>query len=139
MPANSSLLRTAKALSVESNFAFLPRDSITFCNCYATCFVAARGGVLPPLLANLQHAWLADPANGWRKVDTIEAASLADDGATVLAVWTNPTGGHGHIAVVLGSDDGHLLVSAAGQRNYVCTQLERSFGLTIHPEFFTHA
>lgn len=147
MRTPAELDRIAKALDVVNNIAFLPHTRlidgkpfgpITLCNDYVACFVAALGLELPLVSANDQHDWLADPANGWRPVDAIAAAMRAGLGFPVIASWKNPTGGHGHIAVVMpASSTGHLYVSAAGATNHVTAPIEKSFGLELHPDFFT--
>ncbi len=141
MRTAAELDRIAKALGVDRAFCFQPREGLTHCNDYACCFMAALAVPFAPAgtLANEQHAWLSVASNGWRPVDAIEAAIRASLGYPVVASWANPTGGHGHIAVAMPeSVSGHLFVSAAGARNVVCATIESSFGLSIHPDFFTH-
>ncbi len=133
------LLGLAQLLDVEHVECFAPVDGRTHCNGYAKVFCAALGLELPAMKANDLHAWLSEPAHGWARTDAITAAHLAWEGQPVLAAWLNPTGGHGHIAVVVpGPTEGHLFVSAAGSHNYVAAPLEKSFGLSLHPDFFTY-
>lgn len=132
--------RIAEALGVDKAYCFQPRDGLTHCNDYVCCFVAALGAPFAPAgtLANAQHTWLTDTSHHWRQVDAVDAAKRADLGFPVVASWFNQTGGHGHIAVVMpASAPGHLFVSAAGAKNFVCAPIENSFGLQIHPDFFT--
>ncbi len=133
----------ARLLDPEHTECFLPLDGKTHCNSLARVFCAARGVYLPAVVANQQHDFLADPANGWKLFTWLEASvaiGLAPTGdQLVLASWKNPTGGHGHIAAVVGlARDGRPLVCAAGARNFNAGRLEDSFGLSIHPDFFFH-
>jgi hypothetical protein len=102
------------------------------------------GAPVPLALANDQHDWLA--AN-WEQLKDDEngaaiekARLLAESGELVVASWKNPTGSHGHIAVCVpaaDADEGKLCVSAAGGQNWMQAPIEKSFGLSIHPDFFT--
>lgn len=135
-------------IDVESNFAFLPKTVLldnnqplhcTFCNVYATCVTAAMGCAIPPKLANKQHAWLKaeGAALGWVKCNDEAAEHFVERDYTVVAVWTNPTSGPGHIAVCVPTPAGEqgLWVSSAGKRNHRRCQIEKSFG-SLEPEFF---
>lgn len=138
-------LQLIRLLAVDQNFAFQPREGATYCNDYVSVACAGLGVKLPPLKADDQADWLAGVdgvASGWRLVDPLEAQHLAELGTPVVASWKNPSGGHGHIALVVPgvgmSNPDHLYVSAAGSRNYVRAPIENSFGLSIHPLFFAN-
>jgi hypothetical protein len=130
-----TLYELAQLLDVEHNFAFCPRDGMTFCNDYAAVFCAARGVRLPPLKANEQKAYLAgSPA--WVVIGREEAVTRANAQETVLAVVELQP--HGHITPLVESpaeDPTGAYVSAAGARNDVRCRLEKQFG-ALKPTFF---
>jgi len=131
---------TAQLLDVENNFAFLPIDGRTYCNCYAAVFCAARGVRLPPDVANKQLLYLMSHQGEWELVSREQAHAIvnANADATVLAVAEQPI--HGHIAGVVESppeDPAGLYVSAAGAQNFKRARLEKSFG-QLKPVFFHH-
>jgi hypothetical protein len=130
---------TADLLDVENNFAFLPIEGRTYCNCYASVFCAARGIRLPPELANEQLLHLIAHPEEWEQVTREMAHAIVntDAGATVLAVAEHTE--HGHIGALVESppsDPTGLYVSAAGARNFKRAKLETSFGF-LKPAFFT--
>lgn len=135
-------------LDVEENFAFLPKVilqtdgtslQVTHCNGYANAVTAALGCPIPPKLANKQHAWLKAEGvrQGWVPCNEQAAASFVERDYTVVAVWTNPTGGPGHIAACVPTPEGEegLWVTSAGKRNHRRCQIEKSFG-SLEAEFF---
>lgn len=138
----------ALLLDVENNFALLPHvrvvdgkptPQLTFCNCYASVWCAARGAQLPPVLANKQLLYLRSKPDEWEEVSRERALELvngADRTELVLAVADAAV--HGHIGACLESppeDPKHLYVSAAGARNFRRAKLEASFGF-LKPIFF---
>src|SRR5262249_37771172 len=83
----------------------------TYCNVYVHDVTRSLGAAIPLsvrdgrgqtqwLNANRMQDWLRQPGNGWRSVGAAEAQRLANQNRPVVASWKNPTGGHGHIAVV---------------------------------------
>lgn len=148
-----TLLDLVTAMDVESNYAFAAKVVLqpdgtslhaTFCNCYVSTVTAALGCPIPPKLANKQHAWLKREGAkaGWVPCDQSAALHFALRGQPTVAVWTNPTGGPGHIALVVPApneaDKDDIWVSSAGRHNHIACPLETSFGVSIDPEFFTH-
>lgn len=136
-------------IAVDTNYAFLPKVVLqpdgtslraTFCNCYVSVVTAAMGCAIPPKLANKQNAWLKSSgrATGWVPCNREAAEDFSNRDYTVVASWVNPTGGPGHIAVCVPTppDGEGLWVSSAGQNNHVRCSLEKSFGVSIEPEFF---
>lgn len=127
----------AQLLDVEHNFAFIPRDNSTFCNCYTSAFYAARGIRLPPLKANEQKVFL-ESSPEWTRCEYAEAVTRANAGEDVVAV--KDMAPHGHITPLVESppeDPTHAYVSAAGARNYVRCRLDTSFG-PFDPVFYFH-
>jgi hypothetical protein len=149
-----TVLGLISGIDVANNFAFLPHrralsdgdatPPLTLCNCYVTCCTAALGCAVPPMKANEQHAWLKSPEGqrmGWMPVDSETARQRAQLGYPTVAAWLNPSGGHGHIALVVPADPigpVGVYVSAAGASNFVRALLYRSFGSHNAPDFFTH-
>lgn len=140
-------MRTAQALVVavaavdpEHSYALRPRDGVTLCNEAARFLCAALGVPLPRDTANNQRDWLA-ASTEWKPVDVETARQRAESGFPTLAVWKNPTGGHGHIALLVPAplkDPGGVYVAAAGLRNTNSGTFNSQFGISIYPEFFTH-
>lgn len=140
---------TAQLVDVEHNFAFQPHRRIvddkptpllTFCNCAASVFCAARGIHLPPELANKQLLFLLERPAEWERVTRDRALELVntDPTETVLAVAEYAE--HGHIGACVESppeDRKSLYVTSAGARNFNRTRLESSFGF-LKPVFFRH-
>lgn len=138
-----ALLALVGDMAVTANYAFAPRDGLTFCNCYVAVLTAALRCPIPPLLANLQNAWLKSDEGrmaGWMPVDSETARARATLGYPTVASWANPRHDKpGHIALVVPAPQGatNIHVSAAGAENFVRAALGRSFGVN-KPEFFTH-
>lgn len=130
--------RAIDLLDPEHTFAFLRTPTTTACNSLAKCVCACMGVYLPPVIANEQHTYMA-ASKEWLALDEEEAALTAATDGLVLASWANPTGGHGHIAVLRSSSQpGALRVGAAGLRNFNDAPIQDSFGLSITPQFFAH-
>jgi hypothetical protein len=101
----------------------------TFCNIFAWDVTRAMGAELPHWVLNSDQgksaadadgkfavpqelreeldvkatvAWLGEHGNenGWRRVDARGAQQAAEEGHPAVAVWENPLGKHGHIAVI---------------------------------------
>ncbi len=102
----TNLIRFATA--VVSNPAFIAKDITgdnkpeTFCNWGLRMIAEGLFGYtgFTDLNANQIHAKLKGDA-AWQTVDGAQAALEAERGRLVVAAWTNPNGGPGHVAVVL--------------------------------------
>lgn len=128
----------AQLLDVENNFALLARDGLTFCNCYASLFCAARGVRLPPDVANKQLLYLMAHQGEWDLVVRPRAVELANASELVLAVAEHEMHGHiGPLVESLPADPAGAYVSAAGAHNFIRARLEASFG-PLKPVFFHH-
>ncbi len=138
-----ALLALASDMAVTHNFAFSPRDGLTFCNCYVAVLTAALRCPILPCLANLQHAWLKSDEGrmaGWMPVDSETARARAGLGYPTVASWRNPRDDKpGHIALLVPAPPGATghYVTAAGSENFIRAALGRSFGVN-RPDFFTH-
>ncbi len=137
------LLALVSDMAVTHNYAFMPRDGKTFCNCYISVLGAALGAPIAPALANQQHDWLMSEEGrmaGWSKVDADTARQRAQLGYPTVASWKNPKPDQpGHIALVVPAPTGvaSLHVSAAGHENFIRAPIGRSFG-GLTPDYFTH-
>jgi len=140
MRSAQALVEAVAAIDPAHSFSLQPRDGVTLCNEAARFMCAVLQVPLVRDIANNQRDWLASSLE-WKTVDVETARQRAESGFPTLAVWKNPTGGHGHIAVVVPAplkDPGGVYVAAAGLRNTNCDTLNSQFGLSIYPEFFTH-
>ncbi len=144
----TNLIQIAKA--VTDNPAFETKDisgdgiKETFCNWGLRLIAEAVFGFsgFNGLNANSIHAFLK--AN-WKRVGPKEAHELAKD-KFVVAAWTNPTGGSGHVAVVI-----HEKLHFSGQWNKDCPTVANvghkngfmganyAFGKEKEPEYFVKA
>lgn len=115
---------------VENNFCFLPRDGLTFCNCYAKVVLASQGVFIPNKTANDLFDWLDD---NWARGNELGEHEFD----VCVAVWKNPNG-HGHIAVYVppSVNDG-AQYTAAGLTNHKFCTLQQTFG-NRSPTIFYH-
>lgn len=114
------------------------RDTATYCNIFAVDVMRALRAPLPHWLnkneinANATFTWLSDSKNGWKAVSPSDAARAAKQGIPGVAVWKNPTGSSGHIAVIRPDTPDNRLdnpqIAQAGWVNYVSTDVETGFG-----------
>lgn len=135
-----ALVVAVAAVDPAGSFCLQPANGVTHCNEAARFMCAALGVPLVNDLANKQRDWLA-ASTEWMPVDAETARGRAESGFPTLAVWKNPTGGHGHIALLVPApltNPGHIYVAAAGASNTNSAPIERQFGLSLTPEFFTH-
>lgn len=84
------------------------KDGLTDCNRFVN-FVCARMGYekfLPagqalPMLANAMVDHMAAHPDEWQELNSGQTAQYyANQGLVVVAGWTNPEGGHGHVCIV---------------------------------------
>ena len=116
----------------------------TFCNFFARDVCFALGVSLPEAMrANEIHDWLLARATekhapGWEVVDGHVAQRMADEGQVALASWKNPSGGPGHIAVLVPSlGESGIWIAQAGRENFSRGRVERGFG-TLPVTYFAH-
>lgn len=132
-----------RELNVELSPRYHPRKSTTFCNVYATDFIAGMGIPAPrhwmttkgdpaavgkgtEMSANRLVDWFEKfgPRYGWCASDRETTQRAACRGHLAVVLWKNPKGGPGHIAVVLGHDR----ISQAGRKNLFVGTLREGFG-----------
>ena len=127
------------------NQSLQPRDGLTWCNRFAYLVCRELGVVLGGIFANEQCEWLntQDAINhGWASASEQAARQWTQGGGLSLATWRNPTGGHGHIAVLVpalpGAPVGTTYIAQAGARNFAHEPLSHGFG-GLPAQFFTHS
>lgn len=140
--------------NVVSNNRYRRTSSATYCNIFAWDVMSAMNVTLPHWLKNNVPAnstirgayeinvnstcvWMNNYARqyGWRTVSASEAQARANSGYPTLAIWKNPTGKSGHIAVVRPEGNGYFydankgpVIAQAGASNYSYTNVSRGFG-----------
>lgn len=139
----AELVRVVRERHLETNVRYQPDGLLTWCNKAIHDLTTDLGCPIPFLLANDQHTWLEVEGRmeDWVRCDAIEAQRHAELGCVAVASWRNPTGTHGHIALLVPAPPGsteHVFIAQAGKENFSCRAIERGFGLSIHPDFFKH-
>lgn len=148
-----ALLLAVDQLRVTESPRYRPWQGRTWCNVFSWDATRALGCEIPhwvltdgtpalpfspgsrELSANLTHEWLHQHGekHGWRILATYDLAAMrADLGYPAVAIWKHPTGGHGHIALLIPGDR----IVQAGSKNGTMT-LAAGFGDKT-PEFWTH-
>ena len=149
-------------LAVGRNPRYRPRDGNTYCNillwdvtramhCEIPHWVDAQGNPAAPfqhganeMNVNGTVAWLGNHGTrrfGWQLTDAANAQRCANEGRPAVALWRNPTGGHGHTAIVR---PGSLLAgrgpatAQAGRLNFNLGHVKDGFG-NATPKYYTHA
>lgn len=164
---SASHLRAVVAqFQVETAPRYQPRGGDTFCSTFAWDVSRAMGCELPKdvgvprtcvddhgdksiVIAKAERTinevidWLRSVSAinlGWRSVDELGARALATQGKLALVVWKNPTGGHGHVAVVVpppSDRDPNTWIAQAGGKCFSQGTLQSGFG-NVTVEFFGH-
>ena len=111
--------RIIQQFSVQNNSRYIDPNK-TFCNIFAWDVTSAMGAEIPhwvdandrpaeplaqgarELNVNSTVSWLEQKgaSYGWKSTTAPNAQSFANSGRPVIAIWRNPTGSYGHIAVV---------------------------------------
>lgn len=129
---------------------YTPRDvtgdgvAETWCNLLAQDVCEAMGVQLPRnTRANQLHEWLTKRTlvgdfTQWKRSDTHTGMAMAEQGCVALAAWANPTGGPGHLALLVPSlGEPGVWCAQAGRSNFTREPLQRGFG-AIAPDVFVH-
>jgi hypothetical protein len=137
--------RILDRLDVAHNPAYLPTGKrgtssrVTHCNQFAQAALRQMGVPTPGGNANSMNSYFNRQQDGWHRVSAAEAQRMANQGHAAVASWSNPTGGHGHIAVVrpgeLGA--GGPRIAQAGGTNFNNGSAARGFGRHT-PQYFVH-
>lgn len=146
--------------AVGNNPRYLPGGGATYCNIFVWDVTRAMGAELPHWIDNSGniaapgslHAreininggvdWMhahGVPQHAWRRVTPQEAQDAANEGIPAIAMWKNPTGGHGHTAVIRpGSiNAGGPAIAQAGAHNFNSGHIANGFG-SLSPEYYRH-
>lgn len=153
----AALVEVARQFDVASNTRYQPRNESTFCNIYCWDVTRAMHAEVPhwvddagapvgpakgrELPVNGMVLWLehVGPRYGWTSTDEYGARTAANRGEPSLVTWANPTGGHGHVAVVVPSTTSETLIAQAGTRCFYGLPVSRGFGSTRPLHWWTHA
>lgn len=121
---------------------------VTWCNILLWDVTRALGCEVPHWLdeprrelnvnGTLDWLELTGPEAGWREVDERDAARRSSAGYPVVALWRNPSGAHGHVAVLLPARAGELRIAQAGRHCLYDAPLREGFGAVQPIRFFTH-
>lgn len=165
--------RSAQALNavldqfqVESNVRYQRTQSATYCNIFVWDCTRALGCEIPHWLlssapassstpgayeinTNATYNWLNAYGSryGWRQVSAYEAQRRANAGYPAIAIWKNPTGQSGHIAMVRPEGGGYAysaergaVIAQAGAANYNRATVSLGFGRSRMPDmaYWTH-
>lgn len=140
--------------NVTSNNRYRRTASATYCNIFAWDVMSAMNVVLPHWIKNNVPAnsttkganeinvnstcvWMNNYAQqyGWRKINALEAQNRANSGYPTIAIWKNPSGKSGHIAVVRPEGNGYSyssnkgpVIAQAGASNYSRANVSGGFG-----------
>ena len=137
--------RILDRLDVAHNPRYLPTGKrgtssrVTHCNEFAQAALRQMGVPAPSGNANHMNAFFNGQTQGWRRATPAEAQRMANEGHAAVASWSNPTGGHGHIAMVrpgvLGA--GGPRIAQAGGHNFNNGSVRQGFG-SHTPQYFVH-
>ena len=108
-------------------------------------------------LLNMTMKWLEEHGDehGWSRLDPTRGPELAqkwaNSGRPVIAIWENPTGGHGHIAVVRPGSVEDVrtrrpgsktakgpAIGQAGKKVLDASHLDKGFGPKSGIQFWVH-
>ena len=116
------------------------KDTKTYCNVFARDVVHAMGADLPPAKSVNQFVnWLKGDGKieGWQRIDSRMAAEMANQGRPAIVIWKNPTGPHGHVAMILPDANydikhtapahGRTEVAQAGSHNWAMIPEDQAF------------
>jgi hypothetical protein len=146
--------------AVGNNPRYLPGGGNTYCNIFVwdvsramgaevPHWIDAAGNIAAPAAPNANEIninggvnWMKShgvPQQGWRSATAQEAQDAANQGLLAVVMWKNPTGGHGHTAVVRpGSiNAGGPAIGQAGAHNFNMGHVVNGFG-HLSPEYFCH-
>lgn len=136
----ATLVQVALQFDVATNPRYQPKGRTTYCNIFASDVTRALGAEVPHWLdgrelnCNATLPWLE--AN-WREVSRADARARAAQGFPAVAIWRNPKGGPGHIALLLPHTT-ETRIAQAGRECFFDGRLERGFGSVSPIRFFTH-
>jgi len=142
-----TLVNVVEQFDVEHCPRYQPIRGVTWCNIFLWDVTSALDCEIPhwinedrkicapgsgrELSANGTISWLENVGakHGWTPATTEQARHVAGLGCPVVACWAN-AGGHGHVAIVLPSDEApaDLRIAQAGRVCFCGDTLSRGFG-----------
>lgn len=151
---------------VATNSRYARTSSATYCNIFSWDVTRALGAEIPHWLKNNKPAssttsgayelnvnatynWLRDygASYGWTKITAKEAQARANAGYPTIAIWKNPSGGSGHIAIVRPEGNGYSysaskgpVIAQAGASNFNYGNVSTGFGSSRMGDvlYYTH-
>lgn len=159
--AAASYAQVIDQFAVGRNPRYRPRNGDTFCNiflwdvtramnCEIPHWVDAQGDPAAPfhpganeMNVNGTVRWLREhgvPRFGWQLANATTAQAHANEGKPAFAIWRNPTGGHGHTAIIrpgLFSDRRGATTAQAGSINFNHGHIRDGFH-TRGPKYYIH-
>lgn len=129
---------------VAKNPRYQRTPTSTFCNIFAWDATRALGCEIPHWVESPRHElnvnatveWLeiVGPEAGWKELDKLDATLCASTGRPTVAIWKNPTGKSGHIAMLLPTGR----IAQAGAQCLFDVPLAQGFGVVKPIRFFSH-
>jgi murein DD-endopeptidase MepM/ murein hydrolase activator NlpD len=146
--------------AVGNNPRYLPGGGYTYCNIFLWDVTRALGAEIPHWVnaagkiatphssgayeVNINGGvdWMKDygvPAHGWRASTADEAQDYANAGKVAVVMWKNPTGHHGHTAVIRPGeiDSKGPATAQAGSINFNMGHMKDGFG-NIVGQYYVH-
>lgn len=101
----------------------------TFCNFFLRDALAGLGIQLPKMRANEMFDYFSRSTD-WRAVQSYDAAVAASAGFPTVAAWKNPSGGPGHVGLVMPTIRGQngIRLAQAGRTNFSNGTVGQGFG-----------
>lgn len=147
--------------AVAFNPRYLPGNGNTYCNIFVWDVSRAMGAEIPHWVDSsgniagpfMPHAseininggvnWMNEHGMvqfGWKSCTPQQAQDAANQGRIAVVMWKNPTGGHGHTAVVKpGSvNSGGPEIAQAGRHNFNDGHVVNGFGNLSPLQYFWH-
>jgi hypothetical protein len=132
------LAAVVQQFNVATDARYQPQGGTTFCNIFVWDVTRALAAEIPhwwvghEMNANALYDWLSAHGGdyGWTACSADDASAAAAAGKPAVAVWKNPSGGPGHIAVVIPTPDGlsGVYIAQAGARCFYGEALNHGFG-----------
>ena len=147
--------------AVGDNPRYLAGHGKTYCNIFVwdvtramgaevPHWVDAAGNIAAPGAAGANEininggvSWMRTrgvPRHNWRSATAAEANDAANKGLVSVVMWKNPTGGHGHTAVVRPGiiNSRGPQIAQAGRHNFNMGRVADGFGSLSPLEYFIH-
>lgn len=131
------LAQVLRQFHVDTDPRYQPLEGETYCNIFAWDVSRALACELPhwwrgqEQTANMLERWLMDHGAeyGWLKANASIAQGKACQGYPAIALWANPSGGHGHIAFLMPIAAMDIVLAQAGKRCGYDVGYNEAFGV----------